>query len=64
MSRLKAFSFIDLDDVAGGFWLAIRSPCFHEFAALLQRVTAAVGLFGFVTDDMRQRSLGDFAGEV
>jgi hypothetical protein len=40
------------------------SPTLHQLAALLQCVTASTGLFGFVTNDVRQRSLGDFARKV
>jgi hypothetical protein len=40
------------------------SPTLHQLAALLQCVTVSTGLFGFVTNDVRQRSLGDFARKV
>ena len=49
-----------LKDVARAPGLAMRSPRFQQFAALLQGVTSTNGLFGFVTNDMRQRSLGNF----
>jgi hypothetical protein len=37
------------------FGFAKARPCFHQLAALLQRIAAAVCLFGLVPDDMRQR---------
>ena len=62
--RSHRFLFAQLDHVRRSFWLTVSSPSFHELAALFQRITAAVGLFGLVADDMRQCGLGGFAGEV
>jgi hypothetical protein len=53
-----------LHNVCRGLGLTVRGPRIHQLAALLQRVTPPVGLFGFVPDDMRQCSLGDFAWKV
>jgi hypothetical protein len=36
----------------------------HQFTALFQGVAPAVSLFSLVPDDVRQRCLGDFAGEL
>ena len=53
-----------LNDVAGAYGLAIRGPSLHQLAALLQCVTAAVGLFGLVAYDMGESGLDDLAWEV
>jgi hypothetical protein len=54
----------DLNNVSGSLWLAVRGPCLHQLATLLQSVAAAVRLFGLVSDNVRQRGLCDFAREA
>ena len=44
--------------------LAVVRPGVHELAPPRQRVASAVGLFGLVADDVRQRVLGEFAREM
>jgi hypothetical protein len=61
---IRALAFAHLDDVPHVSGLAVTRPFFHQLAAFLQGVTAAICLFGLVADDMRQCGLGGFAGEV
>jgi len=39
-------------------------PSVHKLAPARERVGSAVGLFGLVADDMRERMLGKLAREV
>jgi hypothetical protein len=57
---LDALNFANFHDVRTCLWLTIACPTFHQLPSLFQRVAATIGLFGFVTNDMRQRSLNHY----
>src|SRR5260370_6413635 len=62
--NLRACTASNLNDVPRLFRLTIASPCFHQLAALLQRIAAAVCLLGLVSNNVRQRRLRNFTGKL
>ncbi len=64
MLGARAVLLTHLHNVCRGLGLTVRGPRIHQLAALLQRITPPVGLFGLVPDDVGQSCLHDFAGEA
>ena len=51
------------DNVGCSLRFAVCGPCFHQLAALFQRIASPIGLLSLVADDMRQRRFRYLARE-
>jgi hypothetical protein len=63
MRRMKIAGVSRRGSRVGGSAAAKLRPCLHQLPASRKRVAAAVGLFGFVSDRMRQRRFCRLARE-